>query len=152
MGKALRNLRRVVSAICFVAAAILLATPWVLPFLGLHTTFRWQHAEGKVVESGVKETRTGEGLRYGPAIVYEYRFAEKRFVNNRLDWVDFFQPDPEKARKAALRHPVGSRVNVLVNPASPGESMLEHRRFWEILMLILLPVALICGGVWLWRH
>lgn len=147
----LRGVRRTLASMLFLFAAILLAVPWVLPFFGLHTTFRWQHVQGEVIESSVREIRTGEGMRYGPGVVYRYEFNGKSYVNNRLGFYDQFVEDPKKPLEIATRLPRGTKVNVLVNPDLPSESLLEHRRFWEIVWLLLLPLILVSAAVWLWR-
>jgi len=85
----------------------------------------WPTAQGKVLESRLREVRTGRGRSWAVYVLYEY------WVNGATHRSDVWRMEAGSssftgaANKVIARYPAGSAVMVYYNPDAPGDAMLE---------------------------
>jgi hypothetical protein len=88
---------------------------------------RWPVAAGRVVQSGVEERRFTVASRcsYGPRVVYEFRIGKQTVRSDSLTPEGpVFTSFRERAAREAARYPVGAKVRVRYDPASPRRCLL----------------------------
>jgi Protein of unknown function (DUF3592) len=105
----------------------------------------WPTAQGRIIESEVREVRDTDGLTYKASILYEYS------VNGVTHRSDVWRlgtgssSSTEPARKTVKRYPVGAVVTVYCNPEKPADAMLEPgKASWH---LLLAGIAFFAAGV-----
>lgn len=106
----------------------------------------WVKAEGKVSASEMvfynvrnrSTTRTG----YRPKLEYDYSYGGTEYHGSVIEFTE---------HKSYLdSHPVGSTVGIIVNPANPGQSLVEEmvkpfrisKLFVAVLGIVLMLLAL----------
>ncbi|MBS3123062.1 DUF3592 domain-containing protein [Candidatus Woesearchaeota archaeon] len=88
----------------------------------------WLQIEGEITISEVYRT-TGGGsggsnrLTYGPDLEYRYIFGEKEYLGHCCEESS---SSVSMAQKIVDQNPVGSKVEVLVNPEEPYTSLLKE--------------------------
>lgn len=152
-GRWVRLAWRLMSVALLVPAAIVGSSPWwMASAFGIPSMLLWQPVPGLIVESAVRETRTDDGLQFGPGIVYRYEFEGRSFANNRVSIYDRFEADRSSAEALVQEFPAGAAVDVLANPARPNQSILRHSRLLEALVVLVLPLLLFILSRWCWHR
>jgi hypothetical protein len=113
----------------------------------------WQAVQGKVLSHDIAESVStdSDGDRewhYEPRLVYEYEAAGTVRQSQRVavDAPSF--GSRKKAQEWLDSRPVGSAVNVFVNPDDPGDSVLETAvsgNWWVAGFFIVLGIAVALG-------
>lgn len=104
----------------------------------------WPTAQGRIIESEVREVRDADGLSYKVSILYEYSVNG---VTRRSDvWrLGVGSSSSKSATKAVERYPVGAVVTVYCNPEKPADSLLEPgKASWH---LLLAGIAFFAAGI-----
>ncbi len=113
-------------------------------------TTEWEILKGVVARSEIREYKstsssdTNPSITWGPLLVYRYIYNGNEFKGAHQGVAS---GDYASAQRFVARHPVGSEVEIKVNPADPFDSILKQdfisENFqWLLLMLIGLPFAL----------
>jgi hypothetical protein len=101
-----------------------------------HRAKAWPVAEGRILESRLREKTDSDGTSYEVAILYEYSVNG---VTHRSD-VWRIRPASSSFTKASsrtvARYPVGSAVSVYFNPEDPTDAMLEPGKISWVLFLV----------------
>jgi hypothetical protein len=89
-------------------------------------TEKWLKRSAKIVESRVKAQMDSErNTSYSPVIRFEYEFNEVKYAGKEI----YFKSSPvfpteEEAKAFLAKYPVGSTVEIRVNPNAPSKSVL----------------------------
>jgi Protein of unknown function (DUF3592) len=85
----------------------------------------WPTAQGRVLDSRLREVRDSEGKTWEVYILYEYWVDGQTYRSNVWRMQAGSSSFTGAAEKAVARYPIGSRVMVYYNPDAPGDAMLE---------------------------
>jgi hypothetical protein len=85
----------------------------------------WPTAQGKVLDSRLREVRDSEGKTWEVYILYEYWANGETYRSNVWRMEAGSSSFTGSAQKAIARYPIGSTVMVYYNPDSPRDAMLE---------------------------
>jgi Protein of unknown function (DUF3592) len=114
-------------------------------FAKSHRAKTWPTAQGRIIESEVREVRDADGLTYKASILYEYSVNG---VTHRSDvWRSAAGSSSSTrfAARAVGRYPVGAVVTVYCNPEKPTDAMLEPgKASWH---LLLAGIAFFAAGI-----
>lgn len=98
-------------------------------YLRARETHDWKVCQGTIIQSTVKERELGPAVprEYSHDLVYRYRVDDEVFLGDRVKRREnpFFK-EKAKAEGWVADWPVGSPVDVFVNPANPREAVLDH--------------------------
>jgi hypothetical protein len=94
-------------------------------------TMAWRPVDGLITWSLVKEKgrrihRRGVVTGHVADIKYKYSIGAKEFEGHRVYLGDQWREGASFASRLVDRYPPGASVQVMVDPARPGESVLEH--------------------------
>ncbi len=81
--------------------------------------------EHTATSSGGRTTRMTTMTMHRPDIVFEYSYGGRTYKGGQIAVCEVSSSDPSIAQGAVARYPVGSKIQVFVNPQSPDESMVE---------------------------
>jgi hypothetical protein len=101
-------------------------------------TEMWLKRSGKIIESAVHSRNDADrNTSYSPRIRYEYAFNEVKHIGNEIYHRSspVYQTDTE-ARNFVNKYPVGSTVEIRVNPRDVSESVLIPGALPKIYILI----------------
>jgi hypothetical protein len=84
----------------------------------------WPTAPGEVLISRVESHPGKGGATYEPYIRYRYPVGDRKYVNDRCDFLGGSASDGNYAERLVAAHPQGSAVAVYYNPADPNSSVL----------------------------
>ncbi|MBF0628955.1 MAG: DUF3592 domain-containing protein [Magnetococcales bacterium] len=141
-----RNLALVLGVVCLII--------FIQPILKYAESSNWPHAEGTIVQSGMKQDGTmffNLLPLYRVEIVYRFKSGDTEYLGNQLD------SDPQAAlflfeRFAQVtmeRYPVGKTVQTFYNPNNPSEAFISRTVipgigfFWVIGSLVIFLAAAI---------
>jgi hypothetical protein len=87
----------------------------------------WSKVEGIIVTSRVEKQYVRPG-RYQivPVVEYEYAHGERIVRSSRRRMSDYSSGQRSAAETIILRYSLGSKVDILVDPANPASSVLEY--------------------------
>lgn len=113
-----------------------------------------------VVSADVAErgsSATTRGTSYMPRIVTRYDTAGQSYESDRYFFTGTGWRDRASAQDVVARYPVGSVVEVYVDPDDPRSAILDRtppdsRAAWPLVALILFPLGLIVYGLGLGRR
>jgi hypothetical protein len=108
----------------------------------------WARTAAHVVESRVAEKMRSERIKYYALLRYRYRFNGRDYESSRIGNTDGYYSGRGPAQKLADRYPAGAGVIAFVDPANPGNAVLEPGHSW-ITMAALFLVGLLWAGAWL---
>ncbi len=110
---------------------------------------RWEPRSCVVLASRVESSAGTRYRRYWPEIRYSYEVNGAAYTSKQYG---FFDPLFASVSEAAVaRHPVGSTTPCYVNPANPGEAVLQRGIDWGVVEGLLCLVVLVGAIVQLWR-
>jgi hypothetical protein len=85
----------------------------------------WPTAEGKVLESKLREVRDDDSRTWGVHIVYEYCVNGETYRSDVWRLEAGSSSFTGNAEKVIARYPAGSTVPVFYNPDAPQDALLE---------------------------
>ena len=85
----------------------------------------WPTAQGKIVDSRLRELRDSDGSSYEAYILYEYWVDGVAHQSNVWRLGVGSSSFTGSAKKAIARYPIGASVMVYFNPDRPADAMLE---------------------------
>ena len=85
----------------------------------------WPTAEGRVLESRLREVRDHDGKTWGVYILYEYWSNGQTYRSDAWRLEAGSSSFTGSMNKVIARYPAGSSVMVYCNPDAPGDAMLE---------------------------
>jgi hypothetical protein len=108
----------------------------------------WTPVDGEIVTAMdvVMRQRTETGTFHHAAeraVRYRYRFGDRDFEGDRIR----FKPGRVAADADAAKYPAGRRVRVYVNPAQPGQSVLETGSDFTNYLMMFVGALFAVGGV-----
>lgn len=108
----------------------------------------WPVVTGTVVESGVATSRGSKGRTcYRPYIAYSYVVDGVVHEDDRYSLLQSYSGNAARSsREIAAAHPVGSSIDVHVNPADPAVSVVNPSSGFSSLPALLFPVVFIVAG------
>lgn len=91
-------------------------------------TRHWTPTSCLILSSGTKEEQFSENspVTWRTEFDYRYTFAGSVYHGTKLKRIEGPSPHREKAESAAAAYPAGMETTCYVNPAQPGEAVLEH--------------------------
>jgi len=144
--------RAVALAVCAVGAAMIVAGLY-LSTLGRRTR-AFTHTPGRVVVSRVEEIPAPAeegGPKFRPVVRYAYEVRGRTYESERISYGAAARADttdPEEARRAVARHPVGSDVEVWFDPGDPRQSVLVRGvSSLQVALAVALGLALLGAGL-----
>lgn len=114
---------------------VLLLVGWLVLIRDWWESVRWPHVTGTVRGTLVEPAVQSHPFKpwqelsgYRPIIRYAYTVAEQTYVGRRYSATrePFFQ-SKEQAERFAEQYPIGSRLQVRVNPSNAQSALLERR-------------------------
>jgi hypothetical protein len=105
----------------FLVGGALLIVAGVVSFRKSRASTAWPTVEGSIVASGVETSDE----HYYPRVHYLYSFGGESFRGSSIRFVERGYNFKRSAKAAASRYKVGQPVVVSVNPAAPGEAVLQ---------------------------
>ncbi len=114
-------------------------------------TWRWDRTPCTIQESAPEPGRDGS---YHLRLRYAYSAKGREYTGTRLRLDPPNWSDAGDAERRARRYAAGSRTECFVDPASPGEAVLERSAPWFALFLLLplVFVAVGAGGIYgVWK-
>lgn len=91
----------------------------------------------------VNSVRGGRTVR--PRFTWSYEAGGTRHTGEGFDVAGVSMSDPAFAEARLAQYPVGSRTEVLVNPADPAESILQREPASHLIVLFVPPFFLLLG-------
>lgn len=120
---------------------------WFLPTLANAVgSTRWTARPCTVISSGVKAHSDSDGTTYSVDIFYRYTVDDREFKSNRFGLFGGSSSGYRGKAEVVARYPAGSKATYYVNPANPGEAVLEPGLGWSAL-LGLVPAAFLVASV-----
>ncbi len=86
---------------------------------------RWPTVEATITRSELQEKTDSDGTSYRAELVYRYAVLGRVYLANLHTEGLAFPATEKDARQMVARFPVGSQVQVAVNPANPARAMLD---------------------------
>ena len=132
--------------LCFLAALAGLAIMVYGIFLVVKSmrARSWPTAQGKVIDSRVREVSDSDGISYEAYVLYEYSVNGVRHRSDVWRLGVGRSSFTGAAKKAVAKYPVGAPVMVYVNPDKPSDAMLEAGN--ASLALVVFGLAFFLGG------
>ncbi|MBR4666308.1 MAG: DUF3592 domain-containing protein [Lentisphaeria bacterium] len=104
----------------------------------------WTVTPAVVTESFAEPYGRGGRL----CIHYEYVWGDRKRQGNRYDFFHSrFDEGGSEREKLIESHPAGKRIECLVNPDNPAESVVSRSIPWTVWPTSLLPLLFICIGI-----
>jgi hypothetical protein len=116
---------------------------------------RWPTVPGKIIASSTEafvardliDGRFRKRIHHKSSVQYEYEVNGRKYSGDRLTIGLVISANfPGYARRVAAKYPVGKEVDVHYDPSRPGESVLQPRSAWHLL----LPIIVVGVGVLVW--
>jgi len=85
----------------------------------------WPTAEGKVLDSRLREVHDHDGTTWQAYVLYEYTVNGASYRSDVLQLEAGSSSFTKGAQKTIARYPIGSVVPVYYNPEAPADAMLE---------------------------
>ncbi len=101
-----------------------------------HRSAAWPSVTGVVINSEKKnDTTTDGGICYRPQVVYAYEVAAKKYVGDRISFLDSGTGQGFKVDSILARYPKGQSVTVFYDPKDAAVCVLEKKAGWNWLMI-----------------
>lgn len=145
----------VVCALFLALGIVMLTTAVAGPAVQMIQARNWQPTECRVVAArldGQKGTRrTGRCrrrpcTRYCVRVNYLYHFAGQEWIGTRHDFAERFSTNRQTQQAILARYRPGTQTTCYVNPAMPGEAVLERGMSNDFRFEAGLCLALCLGG------
>lgn len=117
----------------------------VRPALKLLAARDWREVGCTVVSSEVRSHRGDDSTTYSVYILYAYEVDGREFRSDRYDFMGGSSSGYEGKAEVVARYPPGSPARCFVDPANPGEAVLD-RQFRGVYLLGLLPLLFVAAG------
>jgi hypothetical protein len=116
------------------------------PISGVIQAQKWEPTPCVITDSRVVSSASSDGTTYRVDVKYAYTFRGRKYEAARYDFS--VGSSSGRARKQAIvdRYPRGSATTCYVNPAAPGEAVIE-RGFNRGLLIGLFPIPFLLVGV-----
>jgi hypothetical protein len=86
----------------------------------------WPKVQGVVTQSAVRHKRDSDGGdSYLPEVNYEYSVKNQQHENETIKFGENSYGDRQPAADIVARYPIGKKISVSYDPASPHKSVLE---------------------------
>lgn len=123
----------------------------VLPVAIAHAAERWPAVAGTVMASRV-EVGCGRGGSHFPYVQYAYQYAGQSHVSNKIAFGNVGCGSVSDAAEVIRRYPVGTSVQVHVDPDAPSNSVLMagsvfSGTWWTIALLSALLAGLVFAAI-----
>lgn len=138
----------------FIAAIFALAAGFVIWFLAMTFTMHYAARKWVATPAAVRhyDMRTGKSFgKTGPTIqerlvaAYTYTFAGRTYAGNRVDFSFGFDNFSTSRRKEQLALLHSGNIIVYVDPALPGQSIMDRRLPGEQVVFSLIFLLFPCG-------
>ncbi len=106
----------------------------------------WVSTPATVVASEVRQSRSRESTTYRVRIEYRYRYGGREYASDRGSAMPVNSSGYEAKAEVVRRHPSGTPITCFVNPANPGEALLERGFGWSSLFG-LMPLVFVGLGL-----
>lgn len=107
-------------AIGLLAFFLVIARPWYQS----RAVRGWNVVSGQVISSQVKEEMGEGGAEFRPDIHYTYFIGGKQYEGKKYELLSWARPR-DKAQSIVNLHPVGSAIEVRVNPQNHSEAIIS---------------------------
>ena len=117
----------------------------------------WVIAKAEIKSCGIKDQvfkSAASGLRgwrdvkgYTPYVVYEYAYKNRKYTGTKISPIKTISSNRSDSSKVVEKYPVGSVVDVYINPGVPADSYLEpvnlklYMKMTDMLFSLLFPLA-----------
>ena len=116
----------------------------LIPLYQVVRSRSWAVTPAVVTESFAEPYGRGGRL----CIHYEYVWGDRKRQGNRYDFFHSrFDEGGSEREKLIESHPAGKRIECLVNPDNPAESVVSRSIPWTVWPTSLLPLLFICIGI-----
>ncbi|HTQ30004.1 MAG TPA: DUF3592 domain-containing protein [Opitutaceae bacterium] len=101
-----------------------------------HRSARWPSVPGAVIDSAKKkDSSTDGGVVYFPKISYAFEVAGKKYVGDRISFLDSGTGRECKIDSILARYPKGQSVTVFYDPKDAAICVLEKKAGWNWLLI-----------------
>ncbi|HYF33848.1 MAG TPA: DUF3592 domain-containing protein [Prosthecobacter sp.] len=110
-------------------------------------TRRWTATPARIVSARVVSERPSphSNVAHAPEIRYRYDFGGRSYTGAKIKRVEGPTAHESEAQKKVEAYPVGMEVTAYVNPADPGQAVLQHSSR-AALYSIWFPLLFVAGG------
>ena len=129
-----------------ILVVVLIAFGLILGGFGLHKLrlgregATWPTVEGTIVGSRLETTRSSDTTKYQPAIRYRYTVDGESHEGHGVSLVTS-STSRAKAETLLARYPMGSTVQVHVDPDNPGRSVIDPSIGGSVCFILIAGVA-----------
>lgn len=106
----------------------------------------WVETPAVVTASAVRSSRGDDGTTYRPYIAYAYTVDGRQYEGDRYDFWNVSSSGYESKAEIVRAHPVGSKIQIYVDPENPASSVMKREAGWGILFPTLFPLVFIGAG------
>jgi hypothetical protein len=98
------------------------------------SSYKWTRVRGRITSAWVSRRTSREGpSSFVPAVRYKYEFEGRSLSGERIGFIDIGAHHAGFAKKVLARYPVGTEVDVYVDPMRPTRSVLKRGVSWASL-------------------
>jgi len=136
-------LQKSMAVLVLVALWRYLGEPMLLGLRSRH----WTPVQARVTRSGIRESRLAALIRRNsqvPDVAYGYEVGGRRFHGDRHPFLEIPSWDAPFATRLAAQYPVGSTVQVFVDPKRPERSVISRNvGTFDVVCFVLLALMVL---------
>lgn len=137
-------------ALLVISMGLLVLLGWAI-YVDVAPSF-WDETDCVIELGGVDDPKATQDRLYEFQVRYSYVYGGSDYVSTKVAPWYSGESDYTEAQDLSRRYPKGATAKCLVNPDDPSEAVLETDFQWPLLPLMVIPLALLAGGVALLRR
>jgi hypothetical protein len=116
------------------------------PLLHMISARQWQSASCEIISSRVQAHQGTDGSTYRVDVTYRYFVNDRGLVGNRYQFMDWSTSGTRGKAAIVARLRPGTRTECWVNPANPGDAVIERGLTAEVWFGLIPLLFTIIGG------
>jgi hypothetical protein len=114
----------------------------IVPLRRVRRAKQWREIPCVILSSSVEEDATDSGL-YRVLVTYEFEAGDRAYVATRYSFAVGATAGYRGKRAVVARLAPGTRTVCYVNPANPGDAVLERGVTWDMVFVGVLMVVML---------
>jgi uncharacterized protein DUF3592 len=114
----------------------------IAPLRRVRRAKQWREIPCVILSSSVEEDATDSGL-YRVLVTYRFEAGDRAYVATRYSFAVGATAGYRGKRTVVARLPPGTRTVCYVNPANPGDAVLERGVTWDMVFVSVLMVVML---------
>ena len=133
-------------AVFFAAGAAFGIGAFGRPLLHMISARQWQSASCEIISSRVQAHQGTDGSTYRVDVTYRYFVDDRGLVGNRYQFMDWSTSGTRGKAAIVARLRPGTRTGCWVNPANPGDAVIERGPTADLWFGLIPQVFISIGG------